>query len=182
MGFSVTRLLTVLGLALFALPSAAEEEPVQIGDPAPAFSLPDQAGTMRSLADYAGEWVILYFYPKNDTPGCTTEACNFRDDYFVLRERGARVLGVSIDSSASHAAFADKYGLPFPLLADSDAEVSKAYGALWGLWPLRFAKRHTFIIDPEGRIARIYRKVSPKTHSAQILSDLETLQAAVDRP
>ena len=171
-GFAALMLiLTLSGLRL-----AAAEDTLNAGDMAPDFSLVDQHGETRALADYRGEWVVLYFYPKNDTPGCTTEACAFRDDYFLLRERGARVLGVSLDSAESHAAFAEKYGLPFPLLADAEGEVAKAYGALWGIWPMRFAKRHTFIVDPEGRIARIYREVKPKTHSAQVLTDLKALQ------
>jgi peroxiredoxin Q/BCP len=163
-------------LAVSGLSRAAAEETLNAGEMAPEFSLVDQHGDTRALADYRGEWVVLYFYPKNDTPGCTTEACAFRDDYFMLRERGARVLGVSLDSAESHAAFAEKYGLPFPLLADTEGEVARAYGSLWGIWPLRFAKRHTFIVDPDGRIARIYREVKPKTHSAQVLTDLKALQ------
>ena len=148
------------------------------GDLAPDFSLVDQYGKTRALADYRGSWVVLYFYPKNDTPGCTTEACAFRDDYVALKELGAEILGVSLDSAESHARFTEKYGLPFPLLADADGAVASAYGSLSGIWPLKFAARHTFIIDPDGHIARIYRKVTPKTHSQAVIADLRSLQQA----
>jgi len=121
---------------------------------------------------------VLYFYPKDDTPGCTTEACQFRDDYFELKKLGAEILGVSIDNQDSHEAFAKKYSLPFPLLADTEGKVSKQYGALFGFGPMKFARRHTFIIDPQGRLAKIYRDVKPKTHSREIINDLAALQAA----
>ncbi len=148
-----------------------------IGSPAPDFSLLDQNGSTRTLAGYRSRWVVLYFYPKDDTPGCTTEACRFRDDYAALQRLGAEILGVSVDHRDRHAAFAKKYSLPFPLLADTDGAVAKQYGALWGLWPLQFARRHTFLIDPQGNIARIYRNVNPETHSREVIADLKTLQA-----
>jgi len=170
------QLLSVLALFL-PLTALAAETGLAIGDPAPGFTLADQHGTERRLADYRGEWVVLYFYPKDDTPGCTTEACNFRDDYFALREGGARVLGVSVDSAESHAAFAGKYGLPFPLLADTEHQVTTAYGALGGIWPLRMARRVTYIIDPQGRIAQIYPRVNAKTHSREVIADLDALQS-----
>lgn len=163
-------LLAVLGLA------SAHADELQTGQLAPAFSLIDQNSKPQQLADYRGRWVVLYFYPKDDTPGCTKEACNFRDDIAKLRALGAQVLGVSLDDAASHAEFAEKHGLPFPLLADTEGEVSKAYGSYSSLGPLRFARRHTFIIDPAGRIARIYRKVDPDTHSTEVIADLKTLQ------
>lgn len=121
--------------------------------------------------------MVLYFYPKNDTPGCTAEACRFRDDIHRLKALGAQVIGVSIDNQQSHKAFAEKYGLPFPLLADREGEVAKAYGGLWSLGPLRLAKRHTFIIGPDGHIAKIYRKVGPEQHSDRVIADLTRLQA-----
>lgn len=147
-----------------------------VGDIAPDFSLRDQSGTTRSLAAYRGKWVVLYFYPKDDTPGCTTEACQFRDDYFQAKKLGAEILGVSIDNTDSHAAFAKKYSLPFPLLADRDGVVAKQYDSLFGIWPLRFARRHTFLIDPQGKIAKIYRSVNPKTHSREVIGGLRVLQ------
>lgn len=173
----IVVMLGVIGVLIAARNSAPEEEILKIGEQAPAVSLMDQTGELQTLEDYRGEWLVLYFYPRNDTPGCTTEACTFRDDYLHLRERGARVLGVSLDSADSHAAFAEKYALPFPLLSDRDGTASKAYGTLWGIWPVRFSKRHTFIIDPDGRIAQIYRDVKPKTHSQRVLDDLDRLQA-----
>lgn len=169
-----------LALLLALLPGGAplaEEVELKVGDLAPGFTLVDQNGVARNLSEYRGEWVVLYFYPKDDTPGCTTEACNFRDDYFALRERGARVLGVSVDSAESHAAFAEKYGLPFPLLADTGHVVTNAYGTLGGIWPLRLARRETFIIDPQGHIAKVYRSVKAKTHSREVIADLDALQA-----
>ncbi len=149
-----------------------------VGNPAPDVSLMDQNGETLSLSHYRGRWVVLYFYPKDDTPGCTTEACQFRDAYQSLKNLGAEVLGVSIDQRESHAAFAKKFSLPFPLLADTDGAVARGYGALWGLWPLRFARRHTFLIDPQGRIARVYRQVDPQTHSREVIADLKALQVA----
>jgi peroxiredoxin Q/BCP len=155
----------------------AQENELKTGDTAPSFSLVDQHGRTHALADYRGRWVVLYFYPRDDTPGCTTEACRFRDEYKVLLSRDAQVLGVSNDDRESHERFAKKYSLPFPLLADTDGEASRAYGSYWSLGPVRFARRHTFIIDPAGRVAEIWRKVDPDRHSAEILAALEKLQA-----
>ncbi|MEF8793084.1 peroxiredoxin [Thiohalorhabdus sp.] len=147
-----------------------------VGGAAPGFELVDQDGELRRLADYRGQWLVLYFYPKDDTPGCTTEACNFRDDVPRLRRMETRVLGVSVDSRNSHAAFAEEHHLPFPLLSDRDGEVARAYGSYVGLGPIRFAKRNTFIIDPDGSIARIYRKVKPATHSDEVVTAVAELQ------
>lgn len=161
--------------AIFISQAVAEESEMQIGMPAPAFTLTDQNAVQRSLADYRGHWLVLYFYPKDDTPGCTTEACHFRDDYLQIKKLGADILGVSIDSEKSHAAFATKYSLPFPLLADKDGAVAKQYGALWGVWLLRFARRHSFLINPDGKIARIYRNVDPEKHSAELIAAIKEL-------
>lgn len=150
------------------------------GRAAPGFRLQDQDSEWHSLQDYRGQWVVLYFYPKDDTPGCTTEACNFRDDIYRFKAKGAAVLGVSLDDVESHAEFAEKYELPFPLLADTDHEVAKKYDVLTTLGPLKFAKRETFLIDPDGRIARHYAEVDPETHARQVLADLEELSAADD--
>ncbi len=170
-----------LGIVLWLLSALvraafAEEGALSVGDPAPEFSLPDQSGAARGLTEFRGHWVVLYFYPKDDTPGCTTEACTLRDDYLGLKQLGAEILGVSLDSAESHAAFSKKHGLPFPLLADDGGGVAKQYGALWGIWPIRFAKRQTFVIDPQGKIARIYRDVDPKSHSRELIADLQALQ------
>ena len=156
--------------------SSAENE-LKVGDAAPAFELFDQYKNTHKLSDYVGKWVVLYFYPKDDTPGCTTEACNFRDDIFRIRALDTEVLGVSLDSAESHAKFAEKHGLPFPLLSDHEAEVADKYGCLTAMGPLKFAKRHTFIIDPLGKLARIYRQVKPKQHARQVIADLRQLQA-----
>lgn len=149
---------------------------MKVNDKAPEFSLIDQTGKQHRLSDYRKRWVVLYFYPKNNTAGCTREACRFRDDYFRLTKLGAEVLGVSIDNRDSHAEFAKKYSLPFPLLADTDGKVASQYGSFFSFGPLRFAKRHTFIIDPEGRIAKIYRSVKPDSHSEEIVHDLSQIQ------
>ncbi len=170
----VTGLSGALALLVLATTHASELAP---GTLAPAFELKDQDNKSHRLEDYRGRWVVLYFYPKDDTPGCTTEACNFRDDLPKLRALGTQILGVSIDNTESHAKFAEKFGLPFPLLADTGGAVSRDYGALWALGPFKlFAKRHSFIIDPEGKIARVYRDVKPEEHSAQIMADLKALQ------
>lgn len=167
----------LLGGAVFGV-SAAQAAALETGQSAPDFVLPDQDGKTRQLADWRGKWLVLYFYPKNDTPGCTTEACNFRDDWLLLQELGAAVVGVSVDTSASHAAFAQKYKLPFPLLADAQGEVAARYGALSDWVVYKFAKRQTFIVDPQGRIARIYRSVDSDKHSAEIVADLKQLRQA----
>jgi len=169
-------LLTGLVAVLLAPFGQAADAPIDVGDPAPAFALPDQDGETRSLSDYRGQWLVLYFYPKDDTPGCTTEACSFRDNINRLIAQDAAVLGVSMDSVESHAAFAAEHELPFPLLADPEGEAVRAYGALSDFMVIKFAKRQTFIIDPDGRIARVYRKVDPDEHVQDVLDDLKALQ------
>jgi len=148
---------------------------VAVGEPAPGFELPDQNGEIHSLEDYRDSWVALYFYPKDDTPGCTTEACEFRDDIFKYRRMGAHVIGVSLDDSESHKAFADKYGLPFPLLADIGGTTADAYGVKSRMFGMTMAKRHTFLIDPQGHVAAHYDEVDPDTHSAELLAELAEL-------
>ena len=146
------------------------------GDEAPTFALIDQQGQKHQLADYHGQWLVVYFYPKDDTPGCTKEACSLRDEFAAFRQLDVAVLGVSLDDKDSHEAFAKKYNLPFPLLSDIDGKVAKAYGSLGGFGPVRYAKRHTFIIDPDGRIAQVWRKVSPATHGTELLEALSVLR------
>ena len=170
---TIRRLISGAMLTVFSGALAAELKP---GDEAPGFELLDQHSKSHKLSDYAGQWLVLYFYPKDDTPGCTTEACEFRDDVFILRRMDVALLGVSTDDVASHKEFAEKYHLPFSLLSDARGEVARRYGSLTSLGPLKFAKRHTFVIDPDGRIARVYRDVKPKTHSDQIIADLEELR------
>jgi thioredoxin-dependent peroxiredoxin len=151
----------------------------EVGMTAPAFRLQDQAGAWHNSGDYRGKWLVLYFYPKDDTPGCTTQACEFRDNLFAFNKLGAVVVGVSVDDVASHQAFAEEHSLPFTLLADSTKETAKAYGVLRSVLGLmEIASRETFIIDPEGRIAKHYRAVDPKGHSQAVLKDLRTLQQA----
>ncbi|MDH5633462.1 MAG: peroxiredoxin [Gammaproteobacteria bacterium] len=163
-------------LSLFSALSAGAQPALKTGDQAPLFSLPDQDNNVVELATFRGKWVILYFYPKDDTPGCTTEACNFRDDIELIHKMKAVVLGISTDDSTSHKKFAQKYSLPFRLLADTAGDVARQYGSMRSMGPLKFANRHSFIIDPEGNIAAIFRTVSPKTHSADVRQTLARLQ------
>lgn len=148
---------------------------------APGFSLPDQDGITRSLSDYKGKWVVLYFYPRDDTAGCTAEACSFRDERDVIAELGkAEVIGVSKDSVKSHKKFADKYNLGFTLLSDESLATIKAYGA-WGERSMYGREymgiiRSTVIINPSGNIVKEYPKVNPKKHAGEIIKDLAALQ------
>ena len=148
------------------------------GSNAPDFTLLDQDGQTHRLNDYAGKWLVLYFYPKDDTPGCTQEACRFRDDIGVLGDLNAAIAGVSIDDTASHVDFARKYQLPFPLLSDPNGKTAADYDSLLNLGLIRFAKRHTFIIAPDGRIAARFDKVNPATHVQEVARTLRTLQQA----
>jgi peroxiredoxin Q/BCP len=164
----------VLGLMFVSAAHALAE----VGAPAPPFKLQDQNGEWHSLSDYRGQWLVLYFYPKDMTPGCTTQACDFRDNIFAFRKAGVAVLGISVDDVESHHAFAEKHGLPFPILADTSKQTSRDYGVLTSFLGLKFASRETFIIDRQGRIAKHYAKVEPKGHSQLVLKDLEALQKA----
>ena len=147
-----------------------------VGSAAPEFELADQNGQRHRLGDYAGRWLVLYFYPRDDTPGCTKEACRFRDDIGVLGELNAAVVGVSVDDTKSHAEFARKYELPFPLLSDPDGKTAVAYGSLLNLGVARFARRHTFIIAPDGRIAARFDTVDPARHIQEVAQSLRALQ------
>ena len=146
------------------------------GSAAPDFSLLDQSGKTHSLNDFNGRWLVLYFYPKDDTPGCTLEACRFRDDIGVLGNLNASIVGVSTDDAQSHADFAKKYQLPFPLLSDPDGQTAEAYGSLLNLGLVRFARRHTFIIAPDGHIAARFDKVNPASHAQDVARVLRALQ------
>jgi thioredoxin-dependent peroxiredoxin len=153
---------------------------LEAGTNAPAFSLPDQYGKVHQLADYKGKWVLLYFYPKDMTPGCTVEACNFRDDFPAFGNLDAVILGVSKDSIARHKKFAEKYDLPFTLLSDEDGTICEAYG-VWkekSMYGKTFMgiNRSTFLIDPDGKIARVYPKVKVKEHAAELLRALDELK------
>jgi peroxiredoxin Q/BCP len=152
-----------------------------VGDPAPEVALPDETGAIHRLRDQRGQWTVLYFYPKDDTPGCTVEACEFRDAIDTITERGAQVWGISPQGAASKRAFREKFGLPFTLLADVDHAVADAYGSwvekqkygktYWGV------ARTTFLVDPDGRIARVWPKVRPEGHAAEVLAALDELQS-----
>ena len=149
----------------------------RIGEKAPDFELQDQFGDIHKLSDYLGKKLILYFYPKDNTPGCTSEACSFRDNYALFRANGMQILGVSADSVKSHKDFQEKYSLPFLLLADTDHAVSEAYG-VWTLKKMMGKEyfgivRTTFVIDEEGKILEIYEKVKPEEHAQQIIQDLK---------
>lgn len=146
------------------------------GSSAPEFTLPSQEGSSVSLKSYRGKWVVLYFYPKDRTPGCTREAHNFQVDQPKYAERNAVVLGVSLDSVDSHKTFCAKEGLNFKLLADTDHKVTDAYGSLTNLGLVKFAARHTFLIDPSGKIAKAYTSVDPARHSAEVLAELDVLE------
>jgi len=171
--------LAILFAALFALALPAFADAPAVGSAAPAFKLQDQNGKWHSLSDYKGKWVVLYFYPKDDTPGCTTEACAFRDNIFAFDKEGAVVLGISVDDVGDHKAFAEKHSLPFTLLADPTKAVTKEYGVLKTyMGMMEMAHRETFIIDPQGRIAKRYETVDPDGHSKVVLDDLKALKAA----
>lgn len=153
--------------------------PIQAGIPAPVFSLQDESGNLRNLTDFLGKPLILYFYPKDDTPGCTQEACNFRDDYSAYDKAEVVILGVSPDSPKSHAKFKAKFGLPFSLLADEEHKVADQYG-VWG--PKNYmgksyegVYRTTFLIDSHGQIVKVFENVKPADHSAEILQVLKSL-------
>lgn len=161
---------------LAASVAQAAEGPA-LGSAAPDFKLQDQNGKWHELKDYRGKWVALYFYPKDKTPGCTTQACEFRDNIFAFRDAGAVILGVSVDDVESHKEFSEKHSLPFPILADDKKTVAKQYGVLKRfLGTIELAKRDTYLIDPSGKIVRHYEDVDPKGHSQVVLKDIKDLQ------
>ncbi len=146
---------------------------------APEFSLPDQDNKLHALSDYLGKWLIVYFYPKDDTPGCTKEACNFRDSKHEITKRGVAIDGISKDSVASHKKFAEKYTLDFPLLSDPEHKVIEAYGA-WGKKKFMGREftgtiRNTVLINPKGEIEKEYKNVNPLSHAAELIADLDSL-------
>ena len=150
---------------------------LKIGTKAPSFTLPDQDGKMHSLKDCLGKKVLIYFYPKDDTPGCTTEACSFRDGYKELQKAGLEVFGISKDSVKSHKKFAEKFKLPFPILSDEDTKVCQAYG-VWGLKKFMGREymginRVSFLIDEKGNIAKIYETVKPAEHVGEVKMDVK---------
>ena len=176
------KTLSVLFLAaaltsLFAV-AADQTEPPAAGTAAPVFSLPNQEGAQMSLDQFKGKWVVLYFYPKDFTSGCTIEAHNFQRDIDKYTEKNAVILGVSEDNVDSHKGFCTKEGLNFKLLADSDHKVVQQYGSVMEYNGTTLAARNTFLIDPTGVIRKVYLKVKPQEHSAEVLADLQSLEAA----
>lgn len=168
--------LTLLMATLFAVAADQPQPPAQ-GTPAPGFSLPNQEGAQVSLSQFQGKWVVLYFYPKDFTSGCTIEAHNFQRDIDKYTAKNAVILGVSVDNVDSHKGFCTKEGLNFKLLADSDHKVVQQYGSVMDYNGTVLAARNTFLIDPTGVIRKVYLKVAPQGHSAEVLADLQSLQA-----
>jgi len=169
------RFLILILVSLLSAPAFAGDTPA-VGTEAPAFKLQDQNGDWHELGDYSGQWLAVYFYPRDDTPGCTKEACNFRDNIYAFKAIGAAVVGISVDDVESHKAFSDKYKLPFTILADQSNETAKAYGVLKDYKLIKLASRQSFLIDPEGRVAKHYADVDPDTHSDEVLADIKTLK------
>jgi thioredoxin-dependent peroxiredoxin len=179
----IVLLVVVVGLLVFLVSrsSSRSATPTE-GSAAPDFTLLSQDGLPASLQDYRGKWVILYFYPKDQTPGCSREAHNFQVDQSKYAERNAVILGVSVDNVESHKRFCAKDGLNFKLLADTDHKVSDSYGSLTNFVVAKFAARHTFLIDPNGKIAKVYTSVDPSKHSAEVLAKLDKLQRTAAKP
>ncbi len=164
-------------LALFiSLPAMAGDSPA-VGDQAPGFNLQDQNGDWHKLEDYRGTWLAVYFYPKDDTPGCTTEACNFRDNIYAFKAIGAEVVGISIDDVESHKKFSDKFKLPFVILADEEGTTAESYGVLRDWKLIQIASRQSFLVNPDGVVVMHYEKVDPDTHTDEVLADLKALMA-----
>lgn len=160
------------GVAVWAWSRASAGVHPGVGEMAPDFAAPSQDGSLVSLKDFRGHWVVLYFYPKDETPGCTIEAHNFQRDLEKYEQANAVIVGVSVDSAGSHRDFCAKQGLKFKLIADTEGKVSREYGSLMNLVVLKMAARNTFLIDPEGKIAKGWIGVSPEGHSAQVLAEL----------
>ena len=174
MRLSVIKPLFLLVLLLISSSSVLAN--LEVGDKAPNFILNDQNNEAHQLSDYEGRWVILYFYPKDDTPGCTTQACDFRDAVKRIIASRSVVFGLSLDSVESHKRFSDKNNLPFSLLSDEEGVAAKSYDSLNNFMGYKSAKRNTFIINPQGFLSKIYLSVDPKTHSQMVLNDLSLLQ------
>src|SRR6478735_6775021 len=172
----VLILLVVIVVVLLVPRLLSHSVTPSVGSDAPQFTLPSQEGTPVSLSDFRGKWVVIYFYPKDQTPGCSREARNFQADQSKYAEHNTVVLGVSVDSVDSHKKFCAKEGLNFKLLADTAHTVTDSYGSLTNLAVVKFAARHTFLIDPTGKIAKVYTSVNPASHSGEVLAELDQLQ------
>ena len=161
----------------FAISLTASAHAATVGEPAPAFELADQYGDTHSLEDFRGNWLVVFFYPKADTPGCTTEACNFRDNIYAIRGAGAEVVGISVDSVEVQKKFSDKYKLPFTILSDTGGETSDDYGVLRSFGSMEVANRESFLVNPEGIVVKHYKEVSPDSHTQDVIADLERFQS-----
>ena len=171
------RVVVAILFLLLMVPGCSQAASVpQVGTKAPDFTLPSQDGSKISLSQFKGKWVVLYFYPKDMTSGCTIEAHNFERDQPLYEEKNAVVLGLSVDSVDSHKQFCAKEGLNFKLLSDSGHKVTQEYGSLTKLGVVKFAARHTFLIDPQGKIVKVYTDVNPNTHSEEVLAELTELE------
>ena len=168
---------TILATLFVSGSSLQADQAPEVGKEAPGFNLQDQNGEWHDLEDYQGAWLAIYFYPKDDTPGCTTEACNFRDNIYAFKAIGASVLGISVDDVESHKEFSGKYKLPFTILADEEGETAQAYGVLRDWKLIQIASRQSFLVDPDGVIVKHYEEVDPDTHTQEVLADLEALMA-----
>ncbi len=175
------KILLSLLIAVSSIPAFGGEAPV-VGSDAPSFKLQDQNGDWHALGDYRGQWLAVYFYPRDDTPGCTTEACNFRDNIHAFKAIGAAVVGISVDDVESHKEFSDKYKLPFTILADEDGTTAKAYGVLRDYKLLKLASRQSFLVDPEGKIAKHYDDVDPDKHTDEVLADIKAFMEDLTNP
>ena len=164
-----------VALLLWRITAHANRNLPKAGDAAPDFTLPDQHGTARARDEFLGKWLVLYFYPRDDTPGCTEQAAQYRDAMREIEAVGATVCGVSVDDSESHAAFARKYNLPFALLVNRSGEAATRYGSLRDFGVIKFAKRNTFLIDPAGKVAKVYLGVNPARNTADVINDLKQL-------
>jgi len=175
------KILLSIFLLLLSAPIFADEVPA-VGTDAPSFNLQDQNGEWHALEDYRGQWLAIYFYPRDDTPGCTTEACNFRDNIYAFKAIGATVVGISVDDVESHKEFSDKYKLPFTILADEDGKTAKTYGVLKDYKLLKLASRQSFLVNPEGKIVKHYADVDPDEHTDQVLADIKGLMGDSKNP
>ena len=186
MKLPTTRILTLLtvafALTLSASAGATAIDPPAVGTDAPDFQLTTNEGKQAALKDFRGRWVVLYFYPKDFTSGCTMQARNFQRDLQKYEQAKAVILGVSVDTADSHKEFCAKEGLSFKLLSDTDAKVSGAYGSVMAYQGANYSARNTFIIDPEGKIARVFLKVKPSVHSEEVLAALAELQKPQPKP
>jgi peroxiredoxin Q/BCP len=169
------NIISIASILYFFLITGTSIAEINTGQTAPNFNLQDQNGNWHTLDNYKGQWVVLFFYPKDQTPGCTTEACNFRDNIFEFQKLNAQILGVSLDDIESHQAFSEKYSLPYPILADINKECATEYGVLGKFMMMTIAKRQSFLINPEGQIVKHYKKVDPDTHTKEVIIDLKQL-------